>query len=160
MIQRQNSYFLKYLFLSLLLCVGGGWLTGLLTQHGVKEWYPHLIKSYGTPPDSVFPVVWTLLYTLMALALTLLITSHTTQKKTAYLCFGIQLFLNFVWSWIFFYLQCPGLALLDIVLLWLFICLTIRYFWRHTHSGSYLLLPYLAWVTYACYLNVVIWVYN
>lgn len=155
-----RKYFIKNLILCLFLCVGGGWLTGLLTEQGVKVWYPHLFKPYGTPPDIVFPIVWTILYVFMAFALTLLITSNTTQKKTAFLCFAVQLSLNFIWSWIFFYLQRPGLALIDIVFLWLFICLTIGCFWRHTRLGSCLLLPYLAWVTYAFYLNLFIWIYN
>lgn len=152
--------FVQKLFPCLLLCLGGGWMTGLVTQHGVKTWYPHLIKPYGTPPDITFPIVWTILYVFMAIALTLLWTSNTKGKKAAFLLFIIQLFLNFIWSWLFFHLQEPGLALLDIVLLWFTILLTIKYFWTHTRYGSYLLMPYLAWVTYAFYLNVFIWIYN
>jgi len=157
---KNNSSFTQKLFLCLLLCLGGGWLTGLITRHGVKAWYPHLIKAHGTPPDIIFPVVWSILYVLMAVALALLWTSKTSGKKIAFLFFFIQLFLNFIWSWLFFYKQMPGWALVDIVLLWLFIALTIRYFWQHTRYGSYLLLPYLAWVTYAFYLNLFIWIYN
>jgi tryptophan-rich sensory protein len=151
---------IKKLFACLLLCLGGGWFTGLLTQNGVKNWYPHLIKPQGTPPDIVFPIVWTVLYILMAISLTLLWTSRTAQKKGAFWLFGIQLFLNFIWSWLFFYLQRPGFALIDIILLWIAILLTIICFWRHTRYGSYLLLPYLAWVTYAFYLNLFIWINN
>lgn len=161
MLSSQNQYsFMQKLFPCLILCLGGGWLTGLVTQHGVKEWYPHLIKPYGTPPDIVFPIVWSILYTFMAIALALLWTSHTSGKKLAFLFFIIQLFLNFIWSWLFFYLQKPGLALLDIVLLWFTILMTIRFFWAHTRYGSYLLMPYLFWVTYAFYLNLFIWIYN
>lgn len=158
--QLNKSSFLVKFLLCLLLCLGGGWLTGFQTQTGVRDWYPHLTKPLGTPPDFVFPIVWTILYILMAISLTLLWTSRTVQKQTAFLFFGIQLFLNFIWSWIFFYLQRPGAALIDIVLLWIAISLTIYHFWRHTRYGSYLLLPYLAWVTYALYLNLFIWIYN
>lgn len=161
MINSNNqSSFIPKLFLSLILCLGGGWLTGLITRHGVKEWYPHLIKPPGTPLDIVFPIIWTILYIFMAIALTLLWTSNTMGKRKAFLFFYIQLSLNFIWSWLFFYLQSPGVALIDIVLLWLSISLTINYFWNHTRLGSYLLLPYLAWVTYAFYLNLFIWIYN
>lgn len=156
----KKQSFVGFFLPSLLLCLGGGWLTGLVTEHGVKNWYPHLLKPYGTPPDIVFPIVWTILYTLMAIALTLLLISPTAKKKIAYTLFGVQLFLNFIWSWLFFYLQRPDLALIDIVFLWFFICLTICFFWRHTRLGSLLLLPYLFWVTYAVYLNVYIWIYN
>ncbi len=151
---------MKKFFTSLLLCVGGGWLAGLLTREGVKEWYPHLIKPYGTPPDIVFPIMWTILYILMAISLTLLWISNTIEKKVAFLLFGIQLLLNFMWSWLFFYLQSPTIALVDIILLWFFVFLTICAFWRHTRYGSCLLLPYLIWITYAFYLNLCIWIYN
>lgn len=157
---RQKSQILLRFFLCLLLCLGGGWWTGWVTQQGVKNWYPHLIKPYGTPPDLVFPLVWTILYIFMALALTLLWMSETTQKKAAFLFFVLQLALNFIWSWLFFCLHRPFLALIDIGFLWICIFLTICYFWKHTRYGSYLLLPYLAWVTYALYLNLFIWIYN
>jgi benzodiazapine receptor len=157
---KNQSSFIQKLFPCLILCLGGGWLTGLVTQHGVKEWYPHLIKPYGTPVDVVFPIVWSILYIAMAIALALLWTSHTTGKKVAFLFFTTQLILNFIWSWLFFYLQEPGLALVDVVLLWFSILLTISFFWPHTRYGSYLLLPYLVWVTYAFYLNLFIWIYN
>ncbi len=156
-----KNLFLKVLFPCLFLCLGGGWLTGLITQHGVKNWYPHLIKPYGTPPDITFPIVWTILYIFMGISLALLwASSSRTGKKKAFLFFGIQLFLNFNWSWLFFYLQNPGLALIDIVSLWLSIALTISYFWDRTKLGSFLLIPYLVWVTYAFYLNLFIWIYN
>jgi tryptophan-rich sensory protein len=143
--------------LSLLLCVGGGWLTGLATEEGVKEWYPGLTKPYGTPPDIVFPIVWTILYTLMAVSLTLLWSSKTTGKGTAYLFFFAQLFLNFIWSWIFFANRAPGLALVDLSLLWIAVLGTVFELRRHTPLGAYLLIPYLLWITYAGYLNFSIW---
>lgn len=158
--QRNEKSTTVIFLLSLLVCLGGGWLTGLFTQEGVREWYPHLIKSQGTPKDIVFPIVWTILYTFMAIALTLLTISKTTHKKTAFVFFFVQLSLNFIWSWLFFYLQSPGAALIDIVFLWLSLALTIVLIWRHTRVGGYLLLPYLAWVSYAFYLNLFVWMYN
>lgn len=156
----EKNQFFKIFIFALLLCLGGGWLTGLITQSAVHEWYPRLIKPSGTPPNYVFPIAWTLLYSLMAISLTMLFTSHTKDKAIAYCLFGIQLGLNFLWSWIFFYLRRPDLALFDVIALWIFILLTILAFWRHTHLGSYLLLPYLAWVSYAFYLNFFIVMLN
>ena len=158
--QKKSSRFLQKFILSLILCLGGGWLTGLLTGHGAKQWYPHLIKPAATPPDYLFPVVWAVLYSMMAVALTLVWISKTAQKKRAFACFGVQLFLNFIWSFLFFYLENPGIALVDIVLLWIFTVLTVGAMWRHTHWGSYLLFPYLVWITYAVYLNFSIWLNN
>ncbi len=143
-----------------MVCLGGGWLIGLVTQRESKEWYIHLIKPYGTPADIVFPIVWSILYLSMAAALALLWISKTSGKKVAFLFFIVQLFLNFIWPWLFFYMQEPGLALVDILLLWFSILVTIRLFWDHTRYGSYLLLPYLIWVSYALYLNLFIWIGN
>ena len=158
--QKSSSRFFTKFIPSLILCLGGGWLTGLLTGHGIKHWYPHLIKPAATPPDYLFPIVWIVLYTMMAAALTLLWVSKSAKKQRSFVYFGIQLFLNFIWSFLFFYLENPAIALVDIVLLWIFIVLTICSFWRHTHWGSYLLLPYLVWVSYAVFLNYSIWLNN
>ena len=157
---KNKSSVIKFFLLALLICLGGGWLSGLLTEQGLKDWYPHLIKPPGTPPDITFPIVWTILYTFMAISLTLLWVSHTKEKKRAFLFFAVQLFLNFIWSYLFFYLERPGLAFFDITLLWICLLLTVVFFWRHTRLGSYLLFPYLGWVTYASYLNLFIWIYN
>lgn len=82
----------KVFVCSLGLCVGGGWLTGLLTQHGVKEWYPQLIKPYGTPPNALFPIVWTLLYIFMAAALTIVWRGKSEKRTKALFFFLAQLF--------------------------------------------------------------------
>lgn len=152
--------FIKKLPLCLLICLGGGWLMGWLTNSDVTNWYPQLIKAYGTPPSIVFPIVWTILYFFMAIALALLWSSKTKRKEKALIYFTAQLVFNFAWSWIFFHFHQIGLAVIDIILLWIFILLTIRAFWPHTRWGSYLLMPYLAWVTYALYLNLAIWILN
>lgn len=154
MVRLNKSKFVFVRFLSFLfLCLGGGWLMGLFTQHGVDAWYPQLIKPWGTPPALVFPIFWTLLYTAMAVSLTLLTVSKKSNKTTAYVLFGIQLFLNFIWSFLFFYLESPMLALGDLILLIPSVFLTIVSFWRHTKLGAYLLIPYLIWILYALYLN-------
>ncbi len=160
MFSKKTRIFIEKFLLCLLLCLGGGWLTGWVTEQGIQEWYPSLLKPRGTPPNQVFPIVWTILYIFMAIALTLLWVSKTTKKHAAVLLFSIQLLLNFSWSWLFFYLEQVGLALVDILFLWICILLTIICFWRHTRYGSYLLLPYLVWVSYAFYLNLFIWMYN
>lgn len=156
----KKSFFLLKLPLSLLLCLGGGWLTGLATQHSIQSWYPHLTKPLGTPPDIVFPIVWTILYTLMGIALAFLWDIDTKQKSRALLFFFMQLFFNFSWSFIFFHFYKIGLALIDITILLIFTCLTMREFWKHTRLGTIMLFPYLVWVSYALYLNLFIWILN
>ena len=148
------------LFLCLLLCVGGGLLAGLITEESVRTWYPTLVKPAWTPPNFVFPIAWTILYALMGIAVWLVWESPTSHKNTAFSFFGIQLFLNFIWSYLFFYLYNPGLALLDILLMWIAIVVTIWAFWRHSKIASLLLVPYLVWVSYAFTLNWFIWSHN
>ena len=156
----KKSFFMLKLPLSLLLCLGGGWLTGLATQQGVQEWYPLLTKPLGTPPNIVFPIVWTILYTLMGMALALLWNIDTKKKSRALLFFFMQLFFNFSWSFIFFHFHNIGLALIDISLLFIFTFLTIHEFWKHTRLGTIMLLLYLVWVSYALYLNLLFWILN
>ena len=146
--------------LLILICVGGGWLTGLLTQAGVKEWYPALIKSPLTPKDFVFPVVWTILYFCMALSAALVWESKSPNKPRALMLFFGQLFLNFSWSWLFFYLKRPDFALVDICLLWAALAYTVVLFWNISKSAALLLLPYLIWVSFALYLNLYICTHN
>ncbi|MBS0629394.1 MAG: tryptophan-rich sensory protein [Verrucomicrobia bacterium] len=148
------------MMLSIILCLGGGWLTGWLTNAETQTWYKDIIKAPGTPPNFVFPIVWTILYILMGISLGLLWSSKTENKQKAFFLFFLQLALNFGWSWIFFHFHQIGLALMDIVLLWVLIFLTIRALSPHTRLGSALLLPYFLWVTYAVYLNFFIWLLN
>lgn len=153
-------HFFKRLLVCLALVVGGGWLSGLVTRQGIEEWYNFLILPAGTPPNIAFPIVWTFLYILMAIALALLWSSPSTNKKSAFFFFGLQLLLNFSWSVLFFGLRSPGIALIDLVLLLGAIFGTILTFSKHTTLGAFLLLPYFFWVIYAFYLNLSIWLLN
>lgn len=148
------------LLLCVLLCLGGGWLNGLPTEYSVATWYPTLVKPSWTPPNFAFPIAWTILYLLMAVSLWLVWTSPTADKKAAYTAFAIQLFLNFIWSWLFFYLENPILGLMDCTALWIAIVITIACFWRHSRLAGSLLIPYLVWVSYAWCLNLFIWTHN
>lgn len=152
--------FYKKLIVSLFLCVGGGWLSGLVTRQGIQDWYHHLVLPIGNPPDIVFPIVWTVLYILMAISLTLVWSSDNPNKTTPFIFFFAQLILNFSWSWLFFGMRNPGVALIDAALLWLCILGTIISFRRHSRLAAYLLLFYLGWVSYALYLNLSILLLN
>lgn len=152
--------FYKKIFASILLCVGGGWLSGLVTRQGINGWYDHLVQAPGTPPNSVFPIVWTILYTLMGISLALFWASPSENKKVPLFFFISQLILNFSWSFLFFGMRSPGIALLDLMVLWGCVLGTIITFRRHSKLSALLLLPYLVWVSYALYLNLFIWKYN
>ena len=143
------------LFALILLCLGSGFAASLATRQGVRTWYPTLRKPGGTPPNWLFAPVWTALYILMAVAAWLVwreVGWHLARPALV-LFFG-QLALNIAWSGIFFASRQPGLALAEIVILWLAIASTAYSFWFLMPLAGVLLLPYLAWVSYATYLNL------
>jgi tryptophan-rich sensory protein len=106
--------------------------------------------------------VWTALYVTMGLAAYLVWqrAGGMAAARTALLWFGVQLVLNGLWSVVFFGLRAPGLALLEIVLLWGAIVMTVRVFWLVRPVAGALLVPYLAWVTFATALNAGFWWLN
>jgi len=124
------------------------------------EWYQTLEKPYLTPPDLVFPIVWNLLYILMGTAAWCVWNSQSAFRPVAILLFIIQLLLNVLWSYLFFGMQSPGLALLEIVVLWVVLLATLFVFYNIDTSAGLLFLPYIAWVTFAIYLNYSIYVLN
>lgn len=143
-----------------------GWLVlvGAVAAAGAQfmpgAWYAGLQKPPGTPPSWVFGPVWTLLYTLMAVAAWLVWKHDDVPRLLPLGLFLAQLAANGLWSWLFFGLKRPDLAFIDIVLLWVLIVACIVTF-RHVRPiAAVLLVPYLLWVSYAAYLNVGIWVMN
>ena len=125
------------------------------------EWYAGLVKPVLTPPPWVFGPVWTLLYVMMGTAAWLVWRTHGLAKAIWPLgLFLGQLALNALWSYLFFGLQRPGLAFLDIVALWLGILATLLAFWRAYPPAGLLLVPYLLWVSFATYLNFQFWRLN
>lgn len=114
-----------------------------------------------SPPAWLFPVVWTLLYTLMGIASYLVAVSEKTYRaRTALTVYGVQLAFNFFWSLIFFNLHAYLFAFVWLVLLWLLIIITTVLFYQISRPAGYLLIPYLLWVTFAGYLNLAIALLN
>jgi tryptophan-rich sensory protein len=155
-----SSFCLSKLITSVVICLGGGWVTGLFTNSGLKSWYPSLIKSSLTPPPIIFPIAWTILYLLMALSLYLVWVAPGKNKRFAFCLFGMQLFFNFIWSFIFFYEQDPSLALVDIVCLGVSIAATMIAFSKLSRPAVWLLVPYILWILFAFYLNLFIVIHN
>jgi translocator protein len=145
----------------IVLCLGTGFAGSIATRQSVRDWYPTLRKPSGTPPSWVFGPVWTTLYILMAVAAWMLWreVGWTVARPPLILFFG-QLALNLAWSGIFFGSRMPGFALVEIIVLWLAIVATALFFWYYVPLAGFLLLPYLAWVTYAMYRNFGIWRLN
>jgi tryptophan-rich sensory protein len=150
------------LIVAILLPVLVGAISGFFTASSVKTWYVTLNKPSFNPPSYVFAPVWTTLYILMGIAFYLVWVSVTdkAQQRKAMAVYFIQLFLNFCWSFIFFYKQRPDLAFIEIVFLWISIVATLVLFYRISKPAGWLLVPYLFWVSFASALNYAIWQLN
>jgi tryptophan-rich sensory protein len=140
--------------------VGG--LAGWATAQGVRDWYPTLLKPPFNPPPWVFGPVWTLLYLMMGVAFFLVWRTRPTSPTAgrAMGVYGIQLFLNFLWSFFFFWARSPGWAFGEILVLWTVLVWTVVLFFRESRTAGWLMVPYLAWVTFAAVLNGSIWILN
>ncbi|QOG02799.1 TspO/MBR family protein [Flavobacterium sp. MDT1-60] len=149
--------------IALLVCLAVGYSASTVTRPSVETWYPALIKPIFNPPNWIFMPMWTLLYILMAVATGLVwdkIKEQNEAVKKALFFFIIQLTLNAIWSYLFFGLKNPLLALIEIALLWLMIYETYLKFTKINKTAGYLLIPYLAWVAFAAVLNASIWWLN
>ncbi len=151
----------KLLF-CILLCELSGIIGSVFTVTALSTWYVDLLKPALNPPGWVFGPVWTLLYALMGIAAFLVWKRGWQRKevKTALGIFGAQLIANMTWSILFFGARNPFYALINILLLWVLIGVTIIFFYRLSKPAAFLLVPYLCWVSFATYLNYMIYVLN
>lgn len=134
------------------LLVGIG--SGLFTEHSIATWYATLRKPSFNPPDGVFAPVWTLLYIIMGIAAARVwVKGSGPVQGTALRTYCLQLALNAAWSFLFFAMQRPAWALLDIVLLLSAIVVCMLRFRPIDRPAMWLLLPYAAWVSFATVLN-------
>ncbi|RJP25008.1 MAG: tryptophan-rich sensory protein [Candidatus Omnitrophota bacterium] len=143
------------------ICIVMQAVASMLTFVSVNEWYQTLEKPSWTPPGWVFGPVWTFLYSSMGTAAWLIWEQRKCVNiQPALILFGIQLFLNGLWSGIFFAWQNIEAALCEIVVLWIAILWTMICFWNVRRLAGVLFLPYLIWVSYAALLTFAIWRLN
>jgi translocator protein len=149
------------LVLAVLACAAAWVIGGVLTRPNL-DWYATLNKPGFTPPNTVFPIVWSILYAVMALAAWLVwrAPGKEDDRRPAFSWFFNQLAIGVVWSYAFFWLRSPGLGLFVILLLLVAVLLTIVFFDRLSRPASLLLVPYLLWVAFATSLNFAIWFLN
>ena len=144
---------LKFL-ISILLPLSLGAIAGMFTSQSVPEWYATLNRPSFNPPNWIFGPVWTTLYILMGISFFLIWKQEASKvRKRAILIFLLQLLLNIAWSFIFFYFNMIGLALVEIILLWISIVMMLVVFYKIKPIASYINIPYLLWVTFATVLN-------
>ena len=150
------------LLIAIAICEFAGAIGAIFTAPSIPIWYEGLVKPSLTPPGWVFAPVWTILFALMGVSLWL-ITEKADQMKTrrlAHQVFVFQLALNVAWSFIFFGLHSVGAAAIELISLWLVVFAVMLVFARISRRAVWLLVPYLAWITFAFYLNMGLWVLN
>ena len=134
---------------------------GGLASAQAGAFYTELVRPDWAPPGWLFGPVWSVLYALMGVSAWLVWRARGfTGARTALLLFMAQLGVNALWTWLFFVWHKGGLAFAEILLLWVMIVATIMLFWRISKVAGVLLLPYLAWVTFAAVLTYAIWQRN
>lgn len=134
---------------------------GSLASLDAPRFYAALTRPSWAPPAWLFGPAWTLLYTMMAIAAWLVWRlPGSPQVRTALALFMVQLVLNVLWSWLFFGWRLGLASVLEVLLLWASIAATIVAFWRVHRIAAAMLLPYIAWVTFAAALNISVWRLN
>ncbi len=150
------------LVICVVICMMAGVIGSIFTTSSVTGWYTTIQKPSFNPPGWIFGPVWTTLYILMGIALWLVLRSGADASlvRPAVWVFAFQLALNAGWSIVFFGLHSPGWAFAVLAALWLLILASILLFWRISTAAGALLLPYIAWVSFAGVLNWAIWRLN
>lgn len=150
------------LVVSIVLCELIGSIGSIFTAPSIPNWYASLTKPWFTPPNWVFAPVWITLFLLMGIALYLVWNKGLEKKevKLAVSVFGVQFILNVLWSLLFFGLQSPFYAFIEIIILWIVILVTIIKFYQISRPAAVILLPYIIWVTIAASLNYYVWILN
>lgn len=152
---------LKRFLISLAIPLLVGGLSALITR-GNMDLYSKINVPPLAPPGWLFPVVWILLYALMGISLYLVWNSNTSddKKRIAFILFGVQLFLNFIWSPVFFNMQNFLAALIILTLLWVTTIFMAIAFYKTEKYAGLIQIPYILWLTFAWYLNFAIYLLN
>jgi benzodiazapine receptor len=160
--QRSKIGEILILFSSIIICQLAGIIGSVFTTPAIPRWYANINKPSFNPPNWVFAPVWTTLYLLMGIALFLVLRKGLNEKdiKIAIAVFVFQLVLNSLWSFLFFGLESPFAAFIEIIFLWAAILISIILFFRISGVAGALLIPYILWVSFASVLNFSIWRLN
>jgi len=148
-------------FIAIVIAQIAGFLGSIFTTSSINSWYNTLNKPSWNPPNWIFAPVWTTLFIFMGIASYLIWRNkrNPLSKKTLVLYF-IHLIFNILWSVFFFGLKNPFMALLEIIALWIIILVLIMKFYKINKTAAYLMIPYLAWVSFATILNASIVILN
>ncbi len=157
MITFKGKYSTYILFIAFTLAVGG--VSALLSRNGIAQ-YRYLVQPPLSPPALLFPIVWTVLYTLMGISASIIWNSKDENKETAIVIYAVQLAVNFLWPIFFFVFEARFLAFLWLLLLIFLVFLMIKHFCEISSLAAWLQLPYFAWLLFAAYLNLASYLLN
>lgn len=150
---------LKHLIASLAISLGTGTLSGLLSMGAMQD-FENIAQPPLSPPSFLFPIVWTILYTLMGISSYLIFESDHRNRTRALVLYGVQLAVNFFWPLLFFNLKAYLFSFLWLILLIILVINMITTFYEVSKTAALLQLPYLAWISFAAYLNFGIYILN
>ncbi len=151
----------KIIVIGALIALAVGSLSGLISMEGMRQYNETAVKPDLTPPSWLFPVAWTILYTLMGVGSALIwLAPDSPQRSRGLNLYVVQLVVNFFWSLIFFNAGAYGFAALWLVLLWVLVLFMILSFSKISPTAALLQIPYLLWLTFAGYLNIAVWLLN
>ena len=152
---------IKPYVISVAIALGVGGLSAVLTA-GNMDLYSQIVQPPLAPPPWLFPVVWTVLFIFMGISSAMIFTSDAPKRdvNNALTVYGINLFLNFFWSIIFFNMRAYFFAFIWLIALWITILVMIIKFIKIKPVAGYIQIPYLIWVTFAGYLNLAIYILN
>ncbi len=139
-----------------------GSVGSFFTAPSIPTWYAALEKPFFNPPNWLFAPVWTTLFAIMGISAFMIFREGLDKDpvRIALAVFGVQMIFNVLWSVLFFGFRNPGAAFAEILVLWTMIASCIWLFWRIDRRAALLLVPYIAWVTFAAILNYSIWILN
>lgn len=156
----KNSNWKTYAFW-IILCEAVGALAGWISAGGIEVYSALANKPPLTPPQWVFPVVWSILYALMGIsAARISLTPPSKERNRGLNLFTAQLIVNFFWPLLFFNAQAFGFVLIWLILLWVLVLAVILTFRKIDKTAAWLLIPYLLWLTFAVYLNAGVYILN
>ena len=149
----------KELIIAIAIPLAVGGLAALITRNSM-DMYDSVTKPPLAPPAILFPIAWGVLYVLMGISSYIIYNSNSALKSSALLIYAVSLVVNFVWPILFFNMQAFLASFLWLVLLWVLVLLTILQYRKISPLAAYLQIPYLLWLTFAGYLNFMIYILN
>ena len=148
------------LLVPVFICFLVGWTASYFQSESLRSWYPLLNKPALTPPNAAFPIAWGIIYLCMGISAGLVFRSGSQNRATLLALFTVQLFLNFLWSILFFYFRNPLMGFIDILVLDAGVIIYAIKSYKANKLASWLFVPYILWLCLATYLNGYIWLNN